>query len=197
MGVNSKVADVLGTDWTAWLANFINNSSMTEQEIQDLLDKLGLNAKITLRETTVSGTANAFMDANGDISGKTGSTTKLIGTINAEDIVYTGNGKLDPSAAEELEEIELDEIERYKEINDQLDILADKYDDAAKAADRLYGAARIRELENISDLISDEITALESKKGEIASYDDQGNLIKGYLFDDQQDLKEAMEATGY
>ena len=88
--------------------------------------------------------------------------------------------------AEELEEIQLDEIERYKEINDQLDILADAYDDAAKAADRLYGAARIEKLKEMSGIIDKELADLEIKKGQAGTY----------LDTDKTNLVNALVATG-
>lgn len=63
-----------------------------------------------------------------------------------------------------------DVVTRYKEIDDKLDDIADKMDDASKAADRLWGAARIKEMKKVNSLLEDEIELTKAKKEEAEDY---------------------------
>jgi hypothetical protein len=71
---------------------------------------------------------------------------KFTGVVSFAKLAEDSGGVLDPEALKKQKKNELDEIERYKTINDQLEELADAYDDAAKAADRLYGQDRLEAL---------------------------------------------------
>lgn len=72
-----------------------------------------------------------------------------------------GSSKKTPKAPKKS-----DTVERYKEINDILDDLEDAYNDASKAADRLFGGAKLNELKKQNKLILDQKKALEQKKEE-------------------------------
>jgi hypothetical protein len=54
-----------------------------------------------------------------------------------------------------------DIVDRYKEITDALDDIEDAMDEASKAADRLYGPARLKQMEKSNKLIKDKINLLE------------------------------------
>ena len=73
-----------------------------------------------------------------------------------------------------------DTVERYKEINDSLDNLTDALDDANKAADRLYGKARIDKMKQANAIIQQEISLLEKKYAKAQDYlaEDQAALSK-------------------
>jgi hypothetical protein len=64
--------------------------------------------------------------------------------------------------AEKLKEDDV--IERYKETEDALDDVRDSYDDASKAADRLYGAGRIAAMARANGELLKEIGLLKQKK---------------------------------
>lgn len=74
-----------------------------------------------------------------------------------------------PAEAVEVTKIE-DVVDRYKELDDALEGVADAYSDAAKAADRLYGNARIKKLEEQNQLLLDEIELLKQKAQQAKSY---------------------------
>jgi hypothetical protein len=57
-----------------------------------------------------------------------------------------------------------DIVERYKEINDQMEKLSDTASDNAKVMDRLYGASRLKYMEKQNSIIKDEIKLLEKRK---------------------------------
>ena len=66
--------------------------------------------------------------------------------------------------ADDLKDKQLAEIERYKTINDQLDELSDKYSDATKQVERLYGQARLDKMSKANQILQNEIYLLEEKK---------------------------------
>ena len=63
-----------------------------------------------------------------------------------------------------------DTVERYKPVNDKLDDMADALDDASKAADRLWGTARIKQMEKVNSILEDEIELIKEKKSEAEAY---------------------------
>jgi hypothetical protein len=71
-----------------------------------------------------------------------------------------GNSTKTSDARKDKSEI----VERYKEINDQLDDSSRAMDKASKAADRLYGANRLKALDKLNKALKEEIKNLEAKK---------------------------------
>ena len=71
-----------------------------------------------------------------------------------------------------------DVVERYKEITDQLDDVTRATDKASKAADRLYGPARLKAMKDVSKSLKEELNLLEKKSKEVAQNyaDDQFHL---------------------
>jgi hypothetical protein len=57
-------------------------------------------------------------------------------------------------------------VDRYKEINDQLDNVEDAMSDVSKEMDRLYGANKIEAMKKQNALILKEKKLLEEKKAE-------------------------------
>lgn len=64
-------------------------------------------------------------------------------------------------------------VERYKEVNDLLDDVADAMEDASKAADRLYGKGRLDLMKKNNDLLKQEIELTKQKKEEALKYLDE------------------------
>ena len=66
-----------------------------------------------------------------------------------------------------------DVVERYKEVNDLLDDVADAMEDASKAVDRLYGKGRLDLMKKNNDLLKQEIELTKQKKEEALKYLDE------------------------
>lgn len=99
------------------------------------------------------------------------------------DVKYIGNGPVSSSSVKSSKSggggskgskpkkvNKSDIVDRYKEINDQLDNVKDAYEDASKEADRLYGASRISAMKRANNEIQKEIGLLEKKKEEAQKY---------------------------
>ena len=63
-----------------------------------------------------------------------------------------------------------DTVERYKEITDKINNLTRAYDNAAKAADRLYGKDRVKVMEENNKRLKQEIELLKQKVKEAKDY---------------------------
>ena len=108
---------------------------------------------------------------------------------------------------------QLDEIgDKLHDINNELDDIEEAINDASKAADRLYGAARIKQMDKTTQMIEKEIDALERKKelqkeiiaeerAEVtevtsgkAQYDSNGNITNYHdLIDSEKDRIRQLE----
>ena len=79
-----------------------------------------------------------------------------------------GGSKSKPKKAKEVKKSDV--VERYKEIDDKLDDVAESMDDASKAADRLWGSARIKQMQKANNLLKKEIDLTRQKKQEAENY---------------------------
>jgi hypothetical protein len=79
-----------------------------------------------------------------------------------------GGGGSKPKKADTVKKS--DTVDRYKEVNDSLDNTAKAMDAASKAADRLYGNARIAQMEKVNALIKKEIELNNIKRKEALRY---------------------------
>lgn len=99
----------------------------------------------------------------------------------------SGGGGGDTKPAEKVETTKKEDIiDRYKELDDTLDDVADAYEDASKEADRLYGKARIDKIKQQNAYLQQEIGLLKDK---IAA-------AKTYLAIDKQALDTAAQKAG-
>ena len=94
----------------------------------------------------------------------------------------TGGGGGKPKKADTVKKTDV--VDRYKEIDDKLDDIADKMDDASKAADRLWGPARLNQMKKVNEALEEEIDSLKKKRKEA-----QDNLDI-----DKQALKDTISA---
>lgn len=78
------------------------------------------------------------------------------------------SGGSKPKKAEKVKKSDI--VERYKEINDQLEKRADALNDANKAMDRMYGTSRLQQMQKQNAVIKDEIDLLKQKKAEALKY---------------------------
>lgn len=98
----------------------------------------------------------------------------------------SGGGSTKPAEKTDTTKKE-DVVDRYKELNDALDDVADAMEDASKEADRLYGKARIDKIKQQNAYIQQEIGLLKDKL----------KLAKDtYLVEDKQALLDAAEKAG-
>lgn len=79
-----------------------------------------------------------------------------------------------------------DMVERYKEVNDQIDDITDAYDRANRAANRLWGADKIKKMQEANNALK---TNLELTKQRIA----EGEK---YLEEDRAELEKAAQEAG-
>jgi hypothetical protein len=125
--------------------------------------------------TGVGGTANN--KSGGNIGGgvSPSSTKKPSGG---------GSKKSKPAKVDKTKKQDI--VERYKEINDQIDDMADKLEDASTEADRLYGQNRINKMREVGKTLQQEIKLLEKKTKE----------AKEYLKIDKKALQEGAKEVG-
>lgn len=96
----------------------------------------------------------------------------------------SGGGGSKPKKATPTKKLDI--VDRYKQVEDQLDDVTDAADDASKAMDRLYGKARIDKMKEVNKLLLNEVDLLEQKKDEAA----------GYLEEDRKALQDSVSEFG-
>lgn len=79
-----------------------------------------------------------------------------------------------------------DVVDRYKEVTDKLDLNTKAMDRASKAADRLYGADRLKKMDEVNKRLQTEISLQQRKAKE----------AEAYLAQDKQSLLNAASAAG-
>ena len=102
--------------------------------------------------------------------------------LGSPEIKFTGNGNVSNSAKKpsggggsskntsEARGKKSDMVDRYKEIDDKIDDTQKKMDDASKAADRLWGPARLAQMQKVNKALKEEIGHLKEKKKEADKY---------------------------
>lgn len=95
-----------------------------------------------------------------------------------------GGGGSKPKKAKKVDKSDI--VQRYKEIDDAIDDVTKSMDDASKAADRLYGNDRIKQMQKMNNLIQQEIKLTKQKKVE----------AERYLEEDKRALEKAAQKAG-
>jgi len=135
------------------------------QETGYLMTPEGKMEKIT-SETELDGETTIYLPV---INGK--STKKVSPPTAKVKSTPKNKGGGGSSKAEKVDRTKKsDVIERYKEINDSIDDMADALDDANKASDRLYGANRLNMMQQQNDIIQKEIDLIREKRKEAEKY---------------------------
>ena len=142
---------------------------------------------VDVETSTVSpGTPAGNRGSGAVYSGNRGSVAPST-TEAVKDAKKNGGGGKDSKSAEKVETTKKEDIvDRYKELDDTLDDVADAYEDASKEADRLYGKARIDKIKQQNAYLQQEIGLLKDK---IAA-------AKTYLAIDKQALDAAAQKAG-
>jgi hypothetical protein len=97
----------------------------------------------------------------------TGTSGGKLGGGTSPSSTSSGGGGNTPKKADTVKKTDV--VDRYKEVDDTLDDLARKTDKASKAADRLWGPARVAQLKKVNNAIQDEIKGLKQKYNEASA----------------------------
>jgi chromosome segregation ATPase len=113
-------------------------------------------------DTTSGGVIDTFTEAKPSriSSGSTTSGSKSGGG--------GGGSSSKPQKAETKKKSDV--VDRYKEIDDKIDDIANSMNKASRAADRLWGSARLSQMTKVNAALKDEIHALEKKRKEAENY---------------------------
>ena len=207
VGTNIDQLDAEAQRYVELLNMIVQACGWTAEEASAKLLALGFNA--TFRETTKkikvprviktsdgSDGSEQFETIEQEISvpaieietlysrfgGNIGSSSSI---ANSGKTAGTSGGKDDTPEKMDTTDRE-DMVERYKEINDSLDDVADALSDVNKLTDRLYGKNRISALKNQNALLQQEIGLLKEKASQ----------AKAYLAQDQSRLQSAAADLG-
>ena len=106
------------------------------------------------------------------------------GGVSPSSTANKGSGSSSKKKADTVKKSDV--VTRYKQIDDKLDDVTNSMDDASKAADRLWGAARLNQMKKVNNLLAQEISLTRKKKEE----------AEDYLEIDKQDLMDLAEESG-
>ena len=79
-----------------------------------------------------------------------------------------------------------DVVDRYKEVEDKIDDIKNSADKASSAMDRLFGAKKIKKMQEVNKLLENEVDLLKAKRDEASKY----------LAEDEANLKQAVAKYG-
>ena len=104
-----------------------------------------------------------------------GKTQKIPGVVSFKKInippeTHTAGGDSSGKSSAPDKMKKTDVVERYKEVNDQLDDVQNAFENASKAADRLYGQARINQMQEMNKILANEVDLLKQKRDEAENY---------------------------
>ena len=183
------------TGFSAGLQNLLDSGAVTVDQMNDILSGIGYEPIIEYEQVAVSSFDRQSQQGYIQVAGVDGSIEYVPITsdmdISGEQYVYVpkigsskykgggggvadakankgggggGGGGSKPKKADKVKKTDV--VDRYKEIDDKLDDIADKMDDASKAADRLWGPARLKQMKKVNDALEEEIDALKKKRKE-------------------------------
>ena len=200
-------ASLDSTGMTSALQALLDAGVVTVDQMNAILNNIGFEPEITYKEMTVKEAKAAKQTAylktdNGEYTQvtdevKLDDTAKVwVPMINGKNTSYQGppkttlNQTKDSGGGGEKKKADKvkksDVVERYKEVDDSLEKVADAMEDASKAMDRLYGVSRLKQMEKQNALIQNEIKLLKQKK----------NAALQYLEEDRKAMAEAAKEAG-
>lgn len=183
---------VQACDWTAEEASAkllaLGYNATFKQETKKVMmpkfetDDMGNEFKVGYEEVEIPVSAIQIETLYSRFGGNIGTSSSI---ANSGKTAGTSGGKDDTPKKMDTTDRE-DMVERYKEINDSLDDVADALSDVNKLTDRLYGKNRISALKNQNALLQQEIGLLKEKASQ----------AKAYLAQDQSRLQSAAADLG-
>jgi hypothetical protein len=221
LAVGTDVTELLGKDdWVTALNEMAAATNMSVDEMNSMLNSLGVEANVEVAEKTVTTKVPKYTTVmSAPVEDKEGNTTSTsytyvsgyepvetvmqVASIGTEEnppkINFVGNGNVSDSAkngdsagsnsttkTKDSRQKKTDVVDRYKEINDELEETGRLMNKNSTLAEGLYGAARIAKLRENVKLMEQENKQL-SRKYELA---------KQYLKEDTDALNSAASAAG-
>ena len=187
----------MGTTWAESLNEMAMATGMSVEEMNSLLSSMGVDAEVVTEYVPQRVKVPVYQTEEKVIQNDPKITeTKTVQTGVAEmdgvipvaqinmgedkkspNITYIGNGNVSSSsigggktskAPEKIKKSDM--IDRYKQLNDSLETVSDAMSDAEKAADRLYGRSRLKQMEKVNDELLKEIELQKQKRKEAEEY---------------------------
>ena len=176
-------------------------AGMTVDDIQAMFDSLGWEPDIKMETYTLTDkdVTNGYIDVPADLEGNTQRIPLESSMTTGATITYpviqngegsgggfsyrgaadttantsssSGGGGGEPKKTQRTHQTDV--VERYKELNDQLSDTKKAMDDAARAAEGLWGAARIKKMREVQAEMGKELKLLRQKKAEAEAYLEQ------------------------
>ena len=149
---------VTETVWDYTYSNtYDDEGNLTSRTVQGTPKVLEGNVEVPVIET---------ITPNGSYGGGIGVNTTA--PKSATSGANKGGGGSEPKKNKKTRKDEV--VERYKEINDQLDDVQRKMKDAERAAQGLWGPNRLKEMKKVREALKDELKLLKQKAAENAKY---------------------------
>ena len=188
----TELPDFDFNDWITQINNVATAAAMSKEELLSMFETMGMDVEpdqiiltpVTVKEqvptyssTITSDGKNGFTMETHQSGVKTVEYTKEFATLKeSPKIQYSGSGNVGPSSlsssksnsgSKKPDKIDKD---RYKKLNDSLETVSDAMSDAEKAADRLYGTDRLKQMEKVNDKLLKEIDLQKRKRKEAEEY---------------------------
>ena len=187
----TELPDFDFNDWITQINKVATAAAMSKEELLSMFETMGMDVDpqhIYIKEVELTESVPKYESVFKQKDGKWTMTTsqtgytpmktkKQIATLGQEaKIEYSGSGNVSSSSlsssksssgSKKPDKIDKD---RYKELNDSLETVADAMSDAEKAADRLYGRSRLKQMEKVNDELLKEIELQKKKRKEAEEY---------------------------
>ena len=220
----ANVPDLNFDEWIQSINDVATAAGMTKEELLSMFEAMGMSVdpenivvtKVELTEsvpkykstiTPIDGGRGGYTMETAQDGYTTMTTEKQVATLGkSPKIIYTDNGTTNTGNRDSNKKTsktdstkKSDVVDRYKEIDDQLDDSSREMNKASKAADRLWGPERIAAMEEANKALEENIDLLKQKRKEAeenleidkqalqdtlaknggisAQFDDQGNII--------------------
>lgn len=187
----TELPDFDFNDWITQINKVATAAAMSKEELLSMFETMGMDVDpqhIHIKEVELTESVPQYESVFEQKDGKwtmttsqTGYTTmktkKQIATLDQEaKIEYSGSGNISssslPSSKSKSGSQKPDKMDkdRYKQLNDSLETVSDAMSDAEKAADRLYGRSRLKQMEKVNDELLKEIELQKKKRKEAEEY---------------------------
>lgn len=178
-------------------------AGMTVDDIQNMFDSLGWEPDIKMETYTLTDkdVTNGYVEVPADLEGNVQRIPLESSMVTGATITYPviqngegsktggftfrgsaattadtsnlggGGGGSEPKKTQKTHHSEI--VERYKEVNDQISDVKKSMEDAQRAAEGLWGSARIKKMREVQTEMGKELKLLRQKKAEAEAYLEQ------------------------
>ena len=202
----------LSGDYVKQLNQMLEKSQVTKDQLQNIFNAIGWSPDIEMTDVPGKPITTTFQaDIKGNLFGKEFQAGSLSGAFTQDQTISVPQIKTNGENNVKLHSInrrsntaskpssggggsskkaqtvkQSDVVDRYKEVTDKLDLNTKAMDRASKAADRLYGADRLKKMDEVNKRLQTEISLQQRKAKE----------AEAYLAQDKQSLLDAASAAG-